>query len=179
MTRAAVEQLLYLLDEAFEGVEQPWHSVLANLRSVTDDDWLWVPPDGARTIRQITSHIGGSAYLYYDRAFGNRAVFGDPITNWNVPAGDLGVGTLDLDSDRMLENEPPMAAIVDWVTERARVFRDAVSKLDDATLMEVRSDHHGRPHPIRWFVAVMIQHFSYHAGEINHIRALHQGNDTG
>ena len=179
MSRAAVGQLLYLLDEAFEGVEQAWHSVLANLRSVTEDDWLWVPPDGARTIRQITSHIGGSVYLYYDRAFGNRAVFGDPISNWNIPAGNLGVGTLDLDSDRRLENEPPKAHVIAWVTERARAFRDAVARLDDAALMEERTNHHGQPHAIRWFVAVMIQHYSYHAGEINHIRALHQRDDSG
>jgi len=177
MTRAAVDQLVYLLDEAFEGVEQPWHSLLANLRSVAEDDWLWVPPDGVRSIRQITSHVGGAAYLYYDRAFGNHAVFGDPITNWNVPAGDLGVGTLDLDSDRRLENEPPMADVIAWVTERARVFRDAVAKLDDAGLQEERVTHFGQTQPVRWFVAVMTQHYSYHAGEINHIRALHQRND--
>lgn len=177
--RAAVEQLVYLLDEAFEGIEQPFHSLLENLRSVTEDDWLWVPTDGARTIRQLTSHVGGAAYLYYDRAFGNHAVFGDPITNWNVPAGNLGVGTLDLDSDRKLENEPPMAAVIDWVTERARAFRDAVAGLDDAGLLEERTNHRGQPRPIRWFVAVMVQHYTYHGGEINHIRALHQRNDFG
>jgi hypothetical protein len=32
-------------------------------------------------------------------------------------------------------------------------------------------------YPIRWFIGVMIQHYAYHAGEINHIRALHQGDD--
>jgi len=167
------------LDEAFEGDEQAWHSVHANLRSVTEDDWLWVPPDGARTIRQITSHVGGAVYLYYDRAFGNHVVFGEPITSWNAPAGNLGVGILDLDSDRRLENEPPMTDVIAWVSERARAFRDAVAQLDDAALIEERSDHDGQPHPVRWFVAVMIQHYSYHAGEINHIRALHQGNDRG
>jgi len=177
MTRAAVDQLVYLLDEAFEGVEQPWHSMLGNLASVREDDWLWVPPGGARTIRAITSHVGGAAYLYYDRVFGNCAVFGDPITSWNVAAGNLGAGTEDLQSFGRLENEPPMADVIAWVSERARAFRDAVGGLDDAGLMEQRLNHRGEPHPIRWFVAVMIQHYNYHAGEINHIRALHQGDD--
>ena len=36
MSRAAVEQLLYLMDEAFEGDSD--HSLLANLRSVTEED---------------------------------------------------------------------------------------------------------------------------------------------
>jgi len=179
MSRAAVEQYVYLLDEAFEGVDKPWHSVLGNLASVNEDDWLWTPTGGARTVRGITSHVGGAAYLYYDRAFGNYAVFGEPITSWNVPAGDLGAGTEELDSVHRLENEPPMAAVIAWVTERARAFRDAVAQLDDATLMEQRTNHRGETFPIRWFIAVMIQHYSYHAGEINHIRALHQGNDSG
>jgi len=29
----------------------------------------------------------------------------------------------------------------------------------------------------RWIIAVMIEHDLYHAGEINHIRALRQRND--
>jgi len=178
MSRAAVEQYVYLLDEAFEGIDKPWHSILGNLASVTEDDWLWTPTGGARTVRGITSHVGGAVYLYYDRVFGDYAVFGEPIAS-NVPAGNLGVGTEDLESVHRLENEPPMAAVIAWVAERARAFRDAVSQLDDAALMEQRSNHHGEPFAIRWFITVMIQHYSYHAGEINHIRALHQGNDDG
>jgi len=177
MSRAAVDQYLYLLDEAFEGIDKPWHSMLGNLASVNADDWLWTPLGGARTIRGITSHVGGAVYLYYDRVFGGGSVFGEPAANWNVPAGDLGVGTEDLDSFHRLENEPPMAAVVAWVSERARAFRDAVAELDDAALAQQRTNHRGEPWPIRWFIGTMIQHYAYHAGEINHIRALHQGDD--
>jgi hypothetical protein len=179
MSRVAVEQYLYLLDEAFEGIEKPWHALLGNLASVNDEDWLWVPSGGARTIRAITSHVGGAAYLYYDRVFGNCAVFGEPIESWNVPAGNLGVGTEDLESEHPLDNEPPMADVIAWVTERADAFRDAVARLDDAGLVEERINHRGEPHTVSWFIGVMIQHYSYHAGEINHIRALHQGKDGG
>ena len=178
MARAAVDQLVYLLDEAFEGIEKPWHSMLGNLASITEDDWLGVPPGGARTIRQITSHVGGAVDLYYDRVFGGYAVYGEPITSWNAPAGNLGVGTEDLDSTRPLENEPPMADVIAWITERARAFRDAVARLDDAALTEERVNHRGEPSTIRWFISVMIQHYCYHAGEINHIRALSQRNDA-
>jgi hypothetical protein len=177
MSRAAVEQYVYLLDEAFEGIDKSRHSMLGNLASITEDDWLWVPPEGARMIRTITGHVGGAVYLYYDRVFGDRKAFGDPIASWNVPAGDLGVGTEDLDGVSPLENEPPMAAVVAWVSERARAFRDAVAGLDDDALSEERTNHLGEALPIRWFIGVMIQHYAYHAGEINHIRALHQGND--
>jgi hypothetical protein len=70
-----------------------------------------------------------------------------------------------------------MAAVVTWVSERAREFRDAVARLDDAALEDPRTNHLREAVPIRWFIAVMIQHYAYHAGEINHIRALHQRND--
>jgi hypothetical protein len=177
MTRAAVDQLVYLLDESFEGLEKPWDSMLGNLASVTAEDWLWVPPGGARSIRTITGHVGGAVHLYYDRAFGNYAVYGEPITSWNVPAGDLGVGTEELDNTHPLENEPPMAEVVAWATERARAFRNAVAALDDADLAQERTNHRGELVTIRWFAGTMIQHYSYHAGEINHIRAMHQRND--
>jgi hypothetical protein len=178
MSRAAVDAYVYLLDEAFQGKDKPWHSMLGNLASVTEDDWLWVPPGGARTIRQLTGHVGGAVYLYYDRVFGGCKVFGEPIESWDVPAGDLGVGTDDLDSERRLPNEPPMAAVIAWATGCAHAFRDAVATLDDAALEETRTNHRGEPWPVRWFVGTMIQHYAYHAGEINHIRALSQGNDS-
>ena len=173
----AVDHLVYLLDEAFEGRETAWHSVLGNLASVTQDDWLWAPPRGARTIRMLTAHVGGALWLYYDRVFGDCTVFGDPIMSWDAPIPELGVGTMDLDSPARLPNEPAMRDVIDWATGRFRAFRDAVADLDDEGLKVMRSNHHGRPYPVRWFVGVMIQHLAYHAGEINHIRALHQGND--
>ena len=33
------------------------------------------------------------------------------------------------------------------------------------------------PEKMRWIISVMIEHDVYHAGEINHLRALMQGND--
>jgi hypothetical protein len=177
MSRNVVDSLVYLLDEAFEGKDKPWHSILGNLASCTEDDWLWTPPGGARSIRALMAHVGGAAYLYHDRAFGGGAMFGDPPRDWNPPAGDLGFGMEDLEAYHPLENEPPMADVIAWATDGARAFRDAVDDLDDSALMEERTNHRGEPFPIRWFAGVMIQHYAYHAGEINHIRALHQGND--
>jgi hypothetical protein len=65
MTRTAVDEYVYLLDESFEGKDKPWHSMLGNLRSVTEDDWLWAPSEGARMIRTITGHVGAGADLYH------------------------------------------------------------------------------------------------------------------
>lgn len=62
MARDAVDQLLYLLDRAFDGRE--WHSLLGNLRAVTEADWRWVPQHGHRSIRDIVQHVGGCKLMY-------------------------------------------------------------------------------------------------------------------
>jgi hypothetical protein len=48
---------------------------------------------------------------------------------------------------------------------------------DDAELLLSRPSYWGEERAIRWQVNTMVQHDLYHAGEINHIRALHQEND--
>ena len=90
----------------------------------------------ARTIRRITGHVGGAAYLYYDRAFGGCSEFGDPVTSWNIPVPGLGHGTGDLDDSPHLDPEPPMADVIDWVSARATAFRDAVAALEHFALSE-------------------------------------------
>src|SRR6476661_1152537 len=87
MTAIAVEQLLYLLDKAFE--HDRWHSVLGNLGSIKAEHWLWVPPDGRRSIRDIVAHVGGCKFMYENHAFGD-ASFGwdDPLVSGVDKLGD-------------------------------------------------------------------------------------------
>jgi hypothetical protein len=103
--------------------------------------------------------------------------FGDGSLDWNAPAGGLGYGMEDLQSFGRLDPEPPMADVVTWVAEMHRRFRYHVAELEDSDLGRERTNHRGDLKPIRWFITVMIQHDLYHAGEINHIRALSQGTD--
>ena len=49
--------------------------------------------------------------------------------------------------------------------------------LDDAELLRHRMTNWGELKETCWIIAVMIQHDLYHAGEISHLRALHQQND--
>lgn len=58
MTRAGIEQYLYLLDAAYAGPD--WHSLLTNVRALTPDDWLWLPPHGARPIAEMVGHVGST-----------------------------------------------------------------------------------------------------------------------
>jgi hypothetical protein len=156
MSTPAVAQLLYLLDEAFE--DQKWHSLLNNLRAVTPDDWTWVPPDGRRSIRDLVLHVGGGKRMYHNQAFGDAAL------TWDDP---------------IIEDHGAVSTIpsaIAWLRQGQQRFRQSVAALDDAALLQPRKTHLGMKET-RWIVSVIITHDLYHAGEINHIRCLHQQDD--
>jgi len=161
MGKSGVEQLLYLLDEAFEGNEE--HSLLGNLRTVTPDDWLWVPPGGARSISQIVRHAGGAKYMYENHAFGDGSL------TWSDP---LLEGPEEED-----KAVPAVERLIEWLRKGQRRLRDSIAALDDDELARPRKTHWGELAETRWIISVMIEHDLYHAGEINHIRALRQKND--
>ena len=48
---------------------------------------------------------------------------------------------------------------------------------DDGELAKPSRTNRGEMKDLRWIIAAMIEHDLYHAGEINHIRALRQEND--
>jgi len=164
MTRVAIEQLLYLTDNAFETVGAPAdeaHSLLSNLRSVTDDDWLWVPPGGGRCIFDIVRHVGECKFVYDNHAFGDGSMRWD--RSGNVPT---------------IEPETPRTEVIEWLREGHARWRGSISALeDDEELQKTRPVNWGEMKETRWIIAVMIEHDLYHAGEINHIRALHQSTD--
>lgn len=159
MSQAIVEQLLYLMDEAFDGAEQE-HSLLGNLRSLGEDDWGWVPGGGLRSIFEIVRHVGECKYVYDNHAFGDGSM------RWDRPETVPSVGS----------GTPP-AHVIEWLHEGQRVWRASIASLADGELLVARRAPWGRDYETRWLVSVLIQHDLYHAGEINHIRALRQGND--
>jgi hypothetical protein len=157
MTVSAVSQLLYLLDSAFQGSE--WHSLLGNLRSVTPEDWLWVPSGGHRSIRHIVQHVGGCKFMYQNHAFG------DAQLTWDDP---------------LVEGRDALSTLTEataWLQAGQQRLRQSIAVLDDTELLRPRKTNWGALEETRWIIMVMIQHYLYHAGEINHLRALHQQND--
>jgi hypothetical protein len=156
-TSPGVSQVLYLLDRAFDGTE--WHSLLGNLKSITPDDWLWVPPGGRRSIRDIVQHIGAAKFIYHHYAFG------DATLHWDDP---------QVDRWDVVETIP---SAVDWLRENHSRLRESISALNDADLLQPRLNFRRQPKETRWLIATMIEHDLYHAGEINHTRCLHQQDD--
>lgn len=157
MTTATIAQLLYLLDQAFDG--QEWHSLVSNLRSVTAEDWQWIPPGGRRSIAEIVGHVGAAKYMYENHAFG------DATLTWDDPL---------IRGEAVLQSIP---SAIDWLRVGQERLRRSITNLDDDDLLQPRRTNWGESKETRWIIAVMIQHDLYHAGEINHLRSLHQHRD--
>jgi hypothetical protein len=157
MKSSAISQLLYMLDAAFEGTA--WHSLLGNLKPVTPEDWLWVPHGGKRSIHDIVQHVGSSKRMYENHAFGDRKL------TWGDRAVDGGDALSDL----------PTA--IAWLREAQAGLRQSVAALDDDDLTALRMTNWGEQKDTRWIITTMIEHDLYHAGEINHLRSLHGGDD--
>lgn len=162
MARVALDQYLYLLDEAFSGDD--WHSLLSNLKDLELADWLWVPAGGARPIAEMVSHLAACKNMYRDHAFGGATM------KWSDPAAD----------QKMLTTATPeaVALLLAFLHDAQSQLRGAVDALgDDAELFRERRTNRGGSAETRWIIKALIEHDLYHAGEINRLRSLRRGND--
>lgn len=162
MVRAALDQYLYLLDEAFAGDDR--HSVITNIRGLALDDWLWVPPGGARPIAEMVSHLAACKNVYGDHAFG------DATMTWSDPLAD----------QKMLKEATPaeVERLLSFLREAHDRFRTAVDALDDdAELLRPRRTNWGDIAETRWIIKATVERDLYHAGEIDRLRALRRRDD--
>jgi hypothetical protein len=157
MSSQGVAEQLYLMDEAFQGAD--WHSLLSNLRTVDPEDWLWVPPGGHRSIREIVGHVGECKIMY------NNHAFGDATFTWDEPHVDAENALATVDS------------AIAWLKTTYEPLRANVEALDDSELNQPRKTNWGELKETRWIIGIMIQHDLYHAGEINHLRSLRGDRD--
>lgn len=156
MSNAGVKELLTLLDASFRRDGE--HSLLGSLRAVDEETWSARPGNDGRTIREIAQHAATALHAYYN------AGFGDVEGAWDAAAAVAG-------TKRSKED------VVGWATEAQEAVLASVSKLTDADLDAPRPAHWGGIVPTRRIVVTLIAHGYYHAGEVNHLRSVLQGND--
>ena len=159
-SRTAFETLAWLIEEAFMG--DPAHSLLANLHDLRYEDWTARPLGGGRSIADILEHVAWSKWMYEDYAFGAATLRGDqpPL----VPAAGA--------------RARPREELLAWLTEGHRRWLASVRALpNDAELDRDRLTNWGERLPTLTIIRIMIGHDLYHAGEINHLRALLHGTD--
>ena len=159
-SRTAIETLSRLIEDAFGG--DPDQSLLANLRDLRDEDWTALPAGASRSIAEVLEHVGWCKWMYEDYAFGGASMRGDqpPL----IPANG--------------ERARPPQELLAWLTEGHQRWLASVGALsNDSELERDRLTNWGERLPTRVIIRIMIGHDFYHAGEINHIRALLQGTD--
>jgi uncharacterized damage-inducible protein DinB len=159
-SRIAIDTLVRLTGEAFEG--DPSHSILANLRNLREEDWTARPGESGRSIADILEHVGWSKWMYEDYAFGPASMRGDqpPL----IPDGGA--------------RSRPRDELLTWLIEGHRRWLASIRALaDDTELDRERLTNWGDHLPTRDLIRILIAHDFYHAGEINHLRALLQSTD--
>ena len=159
-THATIDALAWLIQDAFEG--DPDQSLLANLRDIREENWTALLPSAGRSIADILEHVGWCKWMYEDYAFGSASMRGDqpPL----VPADGA--------------HSRPHKELLEWLTEGHHRWLASVRSLtDDSELDRDRLTNWGERLPTRVIIRIMIGHDFYHAGEINHIRAVLQGTD--
>lgn len=159
MGRERIETLVWLIGEAFEG--DPEQSLLANLRDVGEDEYLALPQGGGRSIGDILEHVAWAKWMYEDYAFGEGSLRGDAppmVTEDGRPR--------------------PQLELIEWLVQGHERLTASVSALvDDSELDQARDTNWGEVLPTRTLLRILIAHDFYHAGEINHLRALLQRSD--
>lgn len=154
MSRGGLDTLLWLLDEAFERSD---HSLLRNLESIRDEHFNVAPEGATRTAAAILGHVGGSKYMYVNFGFGDQS--------FEYGKGDV---------------VPPHGreALIEWLREGHRRVLAAYEALgDDLQLERVRQTPWRGEIATRDIARVLIEHDLYHAGELNHLRAILDGSD--
>jgi hypothetical protein len=160
VAHTVIDTLCWMIEEAFNGANSD--SLLSNLRDIRAEDWTLLPPGGGRSIADILEHVGWCKWMYEDYAFGSASLHGDqpPL----IPEGGA--------------RSRPNHKLLEWLKEGHNKWLNSVRLLKDDQELEIeRLTNWGERLPTRTILRIMIGHDYYHAGEINHLRALLQGTD--
>jgi uncharacterized damage-inducible protein DinB len=156
----ALQTLVWLTERAFQA--DPDQSLLASLRDLREQDWTALPAGGGRSIADILEHVGWAKWMYDDYAFKAGTLRGDAVPQ--VPPNGL--------------RSRPRAELLAWLKEGHERWVASLTALpDDSVLDRERPTNWGESLPIRTLIQILIAHDFYHAGEINHLRALLHGTD--
>jgi hypothetical protein len=144
---------------------QAFDLLFSNLKDLHADDWAWLPAGGARSIYAIAGHAASSKVMFENHAFGDASL------HWEDDPFDLALPSGPHDAK---DPQP----LITWLREAELRLRRSVDALeDDAELERPRPVAWGGRRKTRWIIHHLAQHDAFHAGEINHLRAMHQRND--
>jgi uncharacterized damage-inducible protein DinB len=152
----ATRELRELLEDAFERAA----GLLANLTDVAAADYDWRPERGMRSIREILQHSAYGKHLYANHLFGDASATAAALLRDPRASGDAALDE-----------------VVAWMREAHDALVSGTTQLADDDLAVLRTTHWGQEMTVGGYIRAAALHDVYHAGEINHLRALRQGND--
>ena len=132
------------------------------LKEIVDNSIDEFVMGAGRSIADIIEHVGWSKWMYEDYAFGSASLHGDepPL----IPTDGA--------------RSRPHVELIKWLTEGHRRWLASVRALsNDSELERERLTNWGDHLKTKVLIRIMIAHDLYHAGEINHLRALLYGTD--
>jgi uncharacterized damage-inducible protein DinB len=152
------EAYRYFCIRAFEKGE---HSFVRNLESTTEEHWDALVPGQpfGRSIGYIAWHTVAGKHLYWDHAFGEKKLTGD-YTGQGVT------------NPRRTRDE-----VIAYGRKWQAAWLESLGTVTEADLEGPSTAHWGQPLSLRRIIVAVIEHDIYHAGEINHLRALLDGSD--
>lgn len=164
MGHILLDQLVRLSNQAFNqphSSEGDSPSLIANFQVVPSEALDWLPSGGNRSIREIFGHAASCKFMYDDYAFRTGTLDWATEPTWPHNFSDLATGEL-----------------IAWAEDGHQRWIESINALaSDDELERPRRTNWGQLMPTYALITSLLHHDSYHAGEINHLRALFMHND--
>lgn len=155
------KSLLAQLDEAWKKCK--WHSFKGALEGLTEAKATWKPSHYrspelwgfSGSILDILYHVAADSLLMSNQYFGDRTLTAEAVR------------------ERFKERGSNLAAALDLLDEGYAAARKALNKLTDRDLQK-KVGKKKAWHAASVFIE-LIEHYLYHAGQVNYIRCLWEG----
>lgn len=134
-----------------------------NVKDLTLEQALFVPPGGYRSSLGTLKHIAGWSHVYRSYAFDAEP------KHWRQVDWPRGL------RDTIDKSQAYLDEVIAWEEEAHRLWLRDLGGLDDAAVDSVRRLHWGEEAPLSRVVTIIATHHVYHAGELNQLLAIHKG----
>jgi hypothetical protein len=144
-----------LLDSAFTTFSN-------NLKNLTLEEALFVPPGGYRSIIGTIKHTAGWSHVYRSYAFDSSPA------SWYELQWPHGL------RDTILKSQTYLDDLVQWLLRSHELWQQNLAGVPDGELEQPRPVHWGITLPLFEVVLAVANHHVYHAGEINQLLSIYR-----
>jgi DinB superfamily len=137
--------------------------VVANVKSVSLEEMLFVPEGGYRSMLGTLKHIAGWSAVYRSYAFDEQPRHWQ-YTDWPRGLRD----TIDPSQEYVDE-------VAGWFERSHKEWLEGLGGVKEADVDNPRRLHWGDQAPLPSIIAIISNHHSYHAGEMNQILSIKRG----